>query len=160
MHQSTKSRPDDKPPKPYPDFPLFPHATRRWAKKIRGKLHYFGPWSDPNSALKKYLAEKDYLFAGRKPPENMDGNTVRDLLNRFLTSKQHLLDSEEITQRTFDDYHATCERIAESFGRTRVLDDLRPEDFEKLRAELAKNLGPVALDDRIASSPPVLPIVQ
>ena len=95
-----------KPEKPQPDFPLFPHATTRWAKKIRGNMHYFGPWDDPDGALKKYLDQRDDLHAGRTPRVQADGFAVRDLLNHFLTAKRHLLDTREITDRTFADYHA------------------------------------------------------
>src|SRR5262245_27319482 len=96
--RKVRKRKPKKPDKPYPDFPLFPHATRRWAKKIRGKLHYFGPWGDPDGALAKYLNEKDNLHAGRVPRARQeDGFTIRDLCNRFLTSKRHQLDTRELS---------------------------------------------------------------
>ena len=44
-----------KPDKPTPDYPLYAHGNGRWAKKIDGKTEYFGPWSDPQGALDKYL---------------------------------------------------------------------------------------------------------
>jgi integrase len=138
-----------KPKKPYPDFPLFPHATRRWAKKIRGKLHYFGPWNDPTAALKKYQERQDDLQAGRTPRVSGDGLTIRDLANRFLTSKQHLVRSGEIAHRTFIDYFKTCERLINEFGRARLVSDLASDDFERLRALLSKTLGPVALGNEV-----------
>ena len=113
MSNSTAKTSADKPKKPYKDFPLFPHATKRWAKKIKGKLCYFGHWDDPDAALAKYLRERDDLYAGRKPRETGSGVTVADLLNNFMGSKDHLQETGEITQRTRDDYFATCERIAD-----------------------------------------------
>jgi hypothetical protein len=134
---------NDRPRKPK-DFPLFPHASKQWAKKIKGQTRYFGPWSDPKAALKRYLAEKDYHQAGVKPPTT-DGFTVRDLVNSFLTSKQRLVDSGELSQRTFDDYDDSCRRVLEVFGKLRQVETLRPTDFEKLRANFAKTHGPVRL---------------
>src|SRR5437764_10936357 len=115
---STPAPSPGKPSKPYPAFPLTAHPAGCWCKKIRGKLHYFGPWADPDGALKKYLDQKDDLHAGRTPRVRGDGLTVRDLLNRFLTSKRHLVDTREITERTFADYFQTCKRIGEAFGLT------------------------------------------
>ena len=63
----------ERPAKPRPDFPLFAHATGRWAKKIRGKLHYFGKWADADATLRRYVEERDDLYAGHKPRRKGDG---------------------------------------------------------------------------------------
>src|ERR1051326_6119217 len=96
--KSTPKAAKGKPAKPYSNFPLFAHASGQWAKKIRGKLHYFG--TDADAALKKYLEQKDALHAGRKPKEENSGTTVKDLVNKFLSFKQSLVDTGELTQRS------------------------------------------------------------
>lgn len=63
-----------KPEKPYPEFPLTPHPDGRWCKKIRGQLHYFGKWEDPEAALESYSQQKDALHAGRVPKEKPGEN--------------------------------------------------------------------------------------
>src|SRR6202140_4587868 len=100
-----------KPSKPYADFPLFPHATRRWAKKIRGKMHYFGPWADPDGALAKYMAEKDDLHAGRKPRPDAGAPTVKDVANAFLNHKKSRLDAGELSPHTWTKYKTAADQL-------------------------------------------------
>jgi integrase len=133
-----------KPNKPRPDFPLYAHASGQWAKRIRGKLHYFGAWSNPQAALVKYAKERDDLYAGRTP-SNGDGLTLRELVNHFLTEKKSRVSTGEITERSFLDYYVNCERVLKVLGKNTHVDSLRPIDFAKLRADFAKTHGAVTL---------------
>jgi integrase len=144
-HDFTRLDRPAKPDKPHPDFPLFAHANGCWAKKICGRLVYFGSWDSPDEALAKYLSEKDDLLAGRTPREPTGALTVGNLAGRFLTSRQRLLDSGELSPLSFNEYADCCRRIIEAFGKRRLVSDLRPADFESLRATFAKRWGPARL---------------
>ena len=144
----------EKPAKPYERFPLYPHASGRWAKKIRGKVHYFGPWREPDAALEKLNAQWADLKAGRTPRVQGDGPSVADVVNVFLENKENRMLGGELSPRTFFDYYSTCGRVIEQFGKTRLATDLCPDDFEALRTSLAENRGgkkrgPVSLGNEI-----------
>src|SRR5437588_1048620 len=100
-HNSTPAPTPGKPAKPRPDFPLFPHASGQWAKKIRGQLHYFGVWADPDAALAKYLERKDDLHAGRTPRPDPGAVTVKDVANAFLNHKRDKMNAGELSPRTW-----------------------------------------------------------
>ena len=138
-----------KPAKPSPDFPLFPHSTNRWAKKIRGQMHYFGPWSDPDRALAKYLEQKDALHSGRKPRPDATGVAVKDVANAFLNHKQSLLDAGELSPRTYAKYKDAADTLVDLVGKRRLVADLDPQDFAGLRGKMAAKWGPYRLADTI-----------
>jgi len=75
---------------------------------------------------------------------------MRDLCNAFLTTKRNSLLTDELSERSFRDYHKTTDLSIAHFGRDRRVDDLRPDDFESLRRSISKRLGPVALRNTIA----------
>ncbi|QDU30296.1 site-specific tyrosine recombinase XerC [Anatilimnocola aggregata] len=148
------SKPATLPGKPRPDFPLFPHkGCRQWAKKVRGKTHYFGSLlADPNGkkALKKWLDEKEDLLAGRIPRPKVEGGaTLESLLDRFIHHKSGLLETGELAPRTFKRYEDTCKVLINAFGLQRLLTDITADDFQFLRGELAKKWGPVSLGNEI-----------
>ena len=143
--------PSGKPAKPYPEFPLFAHAAGVWAKKIRGKLHYFGPWDDPDGALAKYLEQKEALHAGRKPRESAEGTTVKLLCNQFLNHKKQLLDAGEIASRSWTEYKSACDLIVEHLGKGRLVEDVGPDDFAAPRTEYTRTLMAAAFDLELAA---------
>jgi integrase len=145
----TERKPSARPAKPYPEFPLYAHAAGYWAKKIRGRFYYFGPWTDPDGALRKYLEEKDDLHAGRTPRPAQEALTMKDLANAFLNEKHSKVDAGELTQRTWTEYKETTDLLIVAFGKHRRIADLGPEDFSALRKRMAQRWGPVRLGNRI-----------
>ncbi len=67
------------------------------------------------------------------------------MLNGFLNSKRLLKESGELSPRSYADYEKTCDRIADNLDKRRLITDFDHEDFEQLRATLAKGRGPVTL---------------
>ena len=166
MPKPTSSRASRKalprPKKPYPGFPLTPHASGKWQKKIRGTIYYFGNWARRvNGALERvdgdgaqeaeaaYNLVRDDLHAGRTPRATGDGLTVKDLCNRFLTAKLRKVEAGELTTTLFADYKIITDLIVTSFGANRLADDLAADDFAALRATMAKRWGPVRLSNSI-----------
>ena len=154
MAKSITAQVANKPRKPYAGFPLTPHPSGRWCKKIRAKLHYFGKITGDEqgaAALERFNREWPYLKEGRTPPpvDTGDGCTVRLLCNAFLTSKKMRLESGELSPRTFSEYHRFCAMLLDHFGKDRRVDDIRPDDFQSFRNTLAKRFGVVSLKNAI-----------
>jgi integrase len=144
-----KPRKPDGPKKPHKDFPLFPSSNGQWCKKVLGKLRCFGSWrDDPKGAraLERWLAEKDDLLGGRVPRgRKTEAIVLHVLVNSFLNTKRARVDSGELKPLTWHAYNLICAELVAEFGRDRLLSDIRPEDFEKLRGTLAAKWGPVRL---------------
>ena len=131
----------------------FPHRTGRWAKKARGRFVYLGKVSDDptgEAAWNKWLEIRDDVRAGRTPRPKVEGLTVKDLVNRWLTAKQRKLDSGELTLHTMNNYRNVTDLLMGELDANRLVDDLDPSDFQKLRAAMAKRWGPVRLGVTIA----------
>lgn len=134
----------ERPAKPYPEFPLYAHKTRRWGAKIAGKTHFFGPWRDPFGSLARYMAEKEDLKAGKPrrasltPPDASNLLTVEQMVILFLEAKKLNVQAGELSTRTWKEYESLGKRLIRVFGAKVAVVSLGPADFRRLRADFQK----------------------
>ncbi len=148
--KGSKSR-TKKQKKPYPSFPLTPHSTGQWCKKIRGKLQYFG--TDADDALRQYREQAEGLHSGRVTVVAKGGRaTVGDMVNLFLTEAKAKQERDEIGGRAFADYYRDCKRLVEFFGKSREVESISEADLRSFRDFLAKGVSVVTLNGRIGAS--------
>jgi len=145
---STKAKPR-RPEKPYDGFPLFAHRSGQWAKKIKGRTRYFGPWNDWQAALDLYNEQAADLHAGRDPRPRSDQTTIADLCDSFLKHCDRKVEAGEMVERTRRDYERSTDRIVRVFGKRRPVSNLHPDDFATLRDDIAKTNGVVSLGNEV-----------
>ncbi len=132
----------EKPVKPYPDYPLFPHDNGHWAKKIKGKTFYFGRWDDPDAALTEYERVRHDLYSGRTPAPHADGMTLKNVINLWLHEKAQRRDNDQLAADTWKEYRRVGKRIVDVLGDTVVATQLTPQDFTRLRDAITKGVAP------------------
>ncbi len=120
-------------------FPLYRHKSGNYAKKVRGRVIYFG--KDRQAAFLKWIEQRDDLLAGRiaRPKQETVDITLSAACDALLCQKQSLVESGELSLRTLKDYRLTVKRLIDHFGPQRFLTDLRPVDFMPFRAACAVN---------------------
>ena len=144
-----------KPKKPYPEFPLFAHQSKQWAKKIKGRMWYFGVWDYPAAALEKYNDEVHEIQAGRDPRRTKahvrsDQLSVYDMCNLFLARQQDRVKSGEVSNRHFTDCFNSCKLITDHFGTFQSASALRVADFQSFRATFPASWGPTKTTNEIS----------
>ena len=146
---------NSKPKKPYPQFPLFAHSTKQWAKKIKGRTWYFGTWDDPDAALAKFNDQIHEIMAGRDPRRTAASSVssaelgVYDMCNLFLERQEARVKAGEITNRHFGDCVKSCKLLTDHFGKFQRSSALRVADFQAFRAAFPATWGPTKLTNEI-----------
>lgn len=142
----TETKPmQTKPSKPSADFPLTPHASGKWAKKINGKVRYFGRWDDPVGAVAQYRA---FLEAQSKDDQNVS-LTVNAAAEAFLAAKAKAVERGELCHRSWKEYRDTCQRFATFIGHDRLVDSLGPGDFSAFRELRQQSWNLIAVGNEI-----------
>ena len=139
--------------KPYRSFPLTPHRSGQFCKKIRGKIFYFGKVDNPDAALKRYHEHCRDLHSGKATRvERTDEITVAELANEFLSAKDRKRENGDIEAATFVEYHRDCELFVTFFGKGRSISSITRDDLAGYREYLSRGANATTLSNRVGNA--------
>ena len=89
------------------------------AKNVKGKLHYFGHYEDPDGAFRIGPDDKDDILAGHIPRSKRDANalTLAELVDACLDTQKGEGESGDMAARTFWGDSSSSESILKHFAR-------------------------------------------
>ena len=141
--------------KPYPEYPLFAHASNQWAKKIKGRMWYFGTLDDHVAALDKYNDQIHDIQAGRDPRRTKKQLSaaelsVYDMTNLYLARQEARIKTGEVGRRHFSDCFQSCKLITDHFGKFQSASTLKAADFQAFRASFPATWGATKVSGEIS----------
>ena len=139
--------------KPSPAFPLIPHPSGQFCKKIRAKRFYFGSVADSEAALERYHRHCQGLHSGQTTRiGRADELTVAGLANTFLAAKEPKREAGSIEAATFVEYHRDCELMVSHFGRDRSVASITRKDLGAFRELLGRGVNATTLNNRTGNA--------
>lgn len=141
--------------KPYPEYPLFAHASNQWAKKIKGRMWYFGTLDDHVAALDKYNEQVHDIQAGRDPRRTKKQLSaaelsVYDMCNLYMIRQETRIKTGEVGQRHFGDCLLSCKLLTDYFGTFQSVSTLKAADFQAFRASFPATWGATKVSGEIS----------
>ena len=139
-----------KPQKPRKDYPLYAHNRFYWAKKIKGRVYYFGRWEDPTGAEEEYERVRADLYAGRTPsPADAESDSLLEACNLFIHAKGFDVELGELKQAALDEHKRTCAVILKTLGQTKPVKEIKAIDMLAIEQALGKGAAPTTRKVRI-----------
>lgn len=118
---------------------LYRHANGQWAKRILGKIYYFGS-GDFEAAYANYLQQRDAILSGN-PEDRHQNPHLRQIANRFLDVKQQAVNTGALNHRTFLDYRSALEKMIICLGSRKAASELNPTTFQHLKEFLQRGVS-------------------
>lgn len=122
---------------------LTANGNGQWSKKYRGKVYFFGPWSEPEAAFEAWQRDWPAVTAGRprEPAAEPGWATVETVTDAFLAEMSAAVGRGERSHRTHRTYREVIGLVLGNLGAQTPVSSLSPADFSRLRTNAANVWG-------------------